>query len=318
MSNLGTQAAPFSDIRVMLEDLKPFGSNLNRPECILAFSNGRLIVSNSAAAVTHFDPEGLRTDAGSMRDLPNGLAATKSGEIIVANIGNCRLYRLDRAGRESVILDAIDGEPLGSVNFPYVDPEGRLWVTVSTRTEPRRSAVTGRIPDGYVLQFDADMTPRIVLEGLNFPNEIRINSDAAILYIAETSAGRVVKYDLDAEGVPSNPRPHGPDPLFDGALVDGIALDEEGAIWVTEITRHGLIRISPDGVATTVVEDPECKIMSHPTSLTFGGPDRRTVYVGSLDLPHLLTFRSPVAGARMHHWDHSGPFLDQQSEANAT
>lgn len=298
-------------ITVSLQDLQVFASDLNRPECILAFADGRLVVSNNAAAITRFAADGRRTDIGTMGDLPNGLAATPQGDIIVANIGDCRLYRIGQDGREAIILDSIDGKPLGSVNFPYFDPQGRLWVTVSTRTVPRRAALTDSVADGYLLMLDDEMKPSVVLEGLYFPNEIRIDPDARLLYVAETSAGRILKFDLDDRGLPVNPRTHGPAPLFPGALVDGIALDAEGALWVTEITRHALIRILPDGTATIVVEDPERRVLSHPTSLTFAGPDLRTVYVGSLDLPHLVTFRSPVAGAPMHHWNYSGPILDQ-------
>lgn len=300
-------------ITVGLGEVRPFGSGLNRPECILAFADGRLVVSNSAAAVTHFSADGRQTDAGTMRDLPNGLAATPDGEIFVGNIGDCRLYRVGQDGSETVFLDEIDGKPIGSVNFPYFDPQGRLWVTVSTRTIPRRAAVTGQVADGYVLLFDAQMKPQVVLDGLYFPNEVRVDPERNLLYVAETSAGRVLKYDFDKRGLPVNPRVHGPERLFEGALVDGITLDAEGGLWVTEITRHALVRILPDGTANTVVEDPDCKVLSHPTSLTFAGPDLRTVYVGSLDLPHLITFRSPVAGAPMHHWNYSGPILDMDS-----
>ena len=128
--------------RMAPNELVPFGSDFNRPECILAFNDGRLIISNSEAAVTHFDVHGHRTDIGTMRELPNGLAVTAKGEIIVANIGDCTLYRIGRDGREQKLLTSVGGEPLGSVNFPYFDSEGTLWVTVSTRTVPRRSAVT--------------------------------------------------------------------------------------------------------------------------------------------------------------------------------
>jgi gluconolactonase len=39
-----------------------------------------------------------------------------------------------------------------------------------------------------------------------------------------------------------------------------------------------------------------------PTSITFAGDDLKTVYMGSLAMPHLLKFRSPVAGLPMRHW----------------
>lgn len=37
-------------------------------------------------------------------------------------------------------------------------------------------------------------------------------------------------------------------------------------------------------------------------SLTFGGPDLRTVYVGSLRGKRIPAFRAPVAGLPMVHW----------------
>jgi gluconolactonase len=37
-------------------------------------------------------------------------------------------------------------------------------------------------------------------------------------------------------------------------------------------------------------------------SITFGGPDLRTVYIGSLGGTALPTFRSSVAGAPLPHW----------------
>ena len=38
-------------------------------------------------------------------------------------------------------------------------------------------------------------------------------------------------------------------------------------------------------------------------SVTFGGPDLRTVYIGSLKGTRIPFFRSPVAGLPMVHWD---------------
>ena len=38
------------------------------------------------------------------------------------------------------------------------------------------------------------------------------------------------------------------------------------------------------------------------TSVTFGAPDLRTVYIGTLGMNSLPTFRSPIAGLPMRHW----------------
>jgi len=293
----------FTNLMLSPDELVPHGHGLRRPECVLAFSDGSLLVSDSSAAVCLIEPDGETRTIGRMGELPNGLAVTRDGEIIIANIGLGQLYAIRAGGIEEVILEEIDGTELGSVNFPFIDNDGRIWVTVSTRTLPRWDAVQSRVPDGYILCLDADQTSaRTVLRGLNFPNELRLDHERNAMYVAETSAGRVLKFDFGADGVPRNGRPYGPDPLFEGALVDGLALDEEGGLWVTDLKRHAIIRIAPDETAVTVIEDPEQRIMSFPTSLAFGGDDRRTVYVGSLECPHLLTFRSPVAGVEMGHW----------------
>jgi sugar lactone lactonase YvrE len=42
--------------------------------------------------------------------------------------------------------------------------------------------------------------------------------------------------------------------------------------------------------------------LQFPTSVCFAGQDLRTAYVGSLAMPRLPTFRSPVPGLPMSHW----------------
>jgi sugar lactone lactonase YvrE len=109
--------------------------------------------------------------------------------------------------------------------------------------------------------------------------------------------------------------------------VDGFALDCEGNVWVTTVLRNGLVVIAPDGEAHTVFEDANpaglensmnkfqdgsfssqdmlaCAgaTLQFPTSVAFGGSDLKTVYVGSLGMNRLVSFRSPVAGAPLPHW----------------
>jgi hypothetical protein len=43
-------------------------------------------------------------------------------------------------------------------------------------------------------------------------------------------------------------------------------------------------------------------VLGNLASVTFGGPDLRTVYLGSLFADRLATFRSPIAGAEPPHW----------------
>ncbi len=94
---------------------------------------------------------------------------------------------------------------------------------------------------------------------------------------------------------------------------------------MTIVTRNGIMIVSEDGESRTIYEEPKLDAvdalvaaleqktataahlvacagdnLTLPTSLSFGGDDGRTVFVGSLGLPHLMTFRSPVAGLPLY------------------
>ena len=271
-------------------DFRVAASGLSRPECIVAEPDGTLWVSDNRAALTRISPDGSQALVGSMRGAPNGFAREPDGSFLVANIEDCRLYRQERDGRHSVVLDAWDGAPLGSANFAYLDPAGRMWATISTRTVPRANAVHNHIPDGYVLVRENGKW-RFAAGGFCFTNEVRVRDD--FLYVAETAKGRVVRLSLKNL---QEAKPYGPDPVFPGAKIDGIVFDSAGNLWITEITRNALVVITPGGEARTVFEDPEGKTLLLPTSITFAGNDRRTALVGSLKMDRLAAFTAPFPG----------------------
>lgn len=101
----------------------------------------------------------------------------------------------------------------------------------------------------------------------------------------------------------------------------------QGGIWITSIVSNRVIRIGPDGRQQIVLDDsdPDHLVVveeawrSHAmgrahldtvksrrlrdiSSLAFGGPDLRTVYLGCLLDQCLYRFRSPVPGAEPVHW----------------
>lgn len=88
-------------------------------------------------------------------------------------------------------------------------------------------------------------------------------------------------------------------------------LDDDGGVW--NLTTNG--QISPyllevDGRKLTTVNFIRQEIdigsrrrLRNVSSLAFGGPDLRTVYLGSTHGDSLATFRSPVQGAVPVHWN---------------
>ncbi len=293
--------------RLQAGDVGHVGVDLSRPECVLAERDGTIWVSDDRAAFTRIAADGTQTRVGAIGGAPNGFAIDRSGALLLANIGDGRLYRVERDGHHEVLLEAFEGAPLGAPNFAYVDMDGCLWLTVSTRVAPRRRAIDEMIADGFVLRRDPDGWRRIA-GGLRFTNEIRIDTARRWLYVVETAAGCVSRLPLAADGTAGAREAFGPEPLAEGAHTDGIAFDAEGNLWVTDVARNALFVIDPTGRATEVFRDPEGLVMPAPTSLAFAGPDRRTVLVGSLRATRLACFRSPVPGAPLAHDREPGPW----------
>ncbi len=319
--------------------IRMIGRDLSRPECVLAERDGSLWAADSRGGVMHIRPDGsqrliaasdtLNTRTKSLIDesLPNGLAFARNGDILIANFGTDMLEVMTRDGQRRTLHDNIDGKPLGKVNFVLRDSKGRLWITVSTRINPWPDAIRNYQADGYVALID-DNGMRIVAEGFYFTNEIRFDADEEWLYVAETCARRVTRLHIMPDGSVREREIYGPRSLGAG-LIDGIAFDSYGNLWATMIFADRLVAITPAGDLLTLFEDGDSdaaarfdaefdrgtpvgtetmdatggKIAPWLTSLTFGGADLCTVYLGTLKATALPSFISPVPGLPMIHWN---------------
>jgi sugar lactone lactonase YvrE len=188
-----------------------------------------------------------------------------------------------------------------TVNFAYRDLKDRIWITVSTRVTPFVAAVETPTPDGRLYRMENGRL-RLMAEGFHFTNEVRVDQAGKHIYVAETALGRVSRFALDGNGELGGRETFGPATLFQGALIDGIVFDADGNLWVTEVSRNGIYVITPNGEHRCIFRDPPGKTLQFPASLTFAGPDLKTVYIGSLLMSRLGMFRSPVPGQPMAHW----------------
>ena len=131
--------------RIELDALTPVGSALHRPECVLCTSDGAVIVSDWAGGVCRIGSDGaqrrlLATNAPI--DLrPNGIALLRDGSFLLANLGpEGGVWQLSPSGDVDPFLLEVDGLGMPPTNFVLVDAQERIWITVSTRVEPRADA----------------------------------------------------------------------------------------------------------------------------------------------------------------------------------
>ncbi len=322
--------------------IRMVGHHLQRPECILAERDGTIWSADARGGVMRIASGGeqrlitqkasngfdLTADPATSLltgTLPNGLAFTANGDILIANFGTDRLERMDRDGNTEVVCADIAGQPLGKVNFVLRDRRNRLWVTISTSINPWSDAISQSVADGAIVLID-ERGPRIVADGLRFANEVRLDAAEEWLYVAETTAKRVSRFKVTAAGLGAR-EVYGPSDLGRG-LIDGIAFDAFGNLWATMVFADRLVAITPDGDVLELMDDGNAEatdaferefasgtavsfdtlyatggtICPWLASLTFGGPDLTTVMLGGLRASSIPTFQSPVPGLPMVHW----------------
>jgi gluconolactonase len=258
--------------------------------------------------------------------LPNGLAFASNGDILISNFGTDCLERMTRTGETEVMFDTVDGEEIGKVNFVARDSKDRIWITVSTMLHDWPKAISPDIVDGRVLLYEEGKGVRIVADDVHFSNECKLDADEEWLYVVQTCGRNIARYKIADDGSLGPKEIYG---LTDhGRLIDGIAFDSFGNLWGTHVMNDGIFAIKPDGDLHIIFDDSnpeevakldaafqksevtadlllECggDIAKWCASVTFGGPDLKTVYVGSLRATNIPYFTSPVAGLPMVHWN---------------
>lgn len=339
-------ANPIDGFTVTKADITYVGHDLQRPECILAERDGSLWAADARSGVMHIRPDGTQeliaqshanafasaTDEATrftQGTLPNGLAFARDGSIYISNFGTDCLELMKRDGETTVLIDSVDGQPIGKVNFVLRDTKDRLWVTVSTQIRNWMEAASRRVEDGSVLLVDGD-TVRTVATGIAFTNEIRLDAKEEWLYVVETTGRRITRFKVADDGSLSERQTFGPEDH--GAFIDGIAFDAHGNLWGTHVMTDRIFAITPEGELRIILDDdnpeasrrlldafdrgeatPELMLAAGGTiapwfaSVTFGGPDLKTVYIGSLRGTRIPCFRSPVAGLPMVHWNDPRP-----------
>jgi gluconolactonase len=283
----------------------------------------QIVTQKSSAHFQHAGSEATRYLEGT---LPNGLAFARNGDFLISNFGTDCLEMMSRDGTSRVIASTIEGEPVGKVNFVLRDSRDRIWVTVSTRIKNWMKALRVDLADGYLARYD-NGTLKIVADGFRFTNEVRFDAREEWLYVVETTGGCITRLRIDENGNPTHREIFGPTKLGKGAWPDGIAFDSYGNLWGTLVYSDKLFVITPEGDYRVLLDegDPQkvdaleqAFLRNHVTedvlfatgrgiapwmaSVTFGGPDLRTVYIGSLKGSRIPSFKAPVPGLPMVHW----------------
>lgn len=319
---------------VDIAEVKRLGNGLVRPESVLTHRSGLLFCSDwqGAGGVAVILPDGrVRRIAIADPGLalrPNGIALEDGGSFVLAHLGaeTGGAYRLFPDGSVETLIEDVEGQALPPANFPLRDARGRLWLTVSTRKTPRADDYRAGASSGFIVMQDASGA-RIVADGLGYTNEMAFSADGRSLFVNETFARRLSRFEVSADGSLTGRQTlwrFGP-----GDYPDGLVLDAAGGLWVTSIVSNRVIRIEPDGSGSQVIlEDSDAQhlawteaayrsdtmgrphldgqpaaVLRNISSLAFGGPDLGQAYLGCLLGDSVFQFDTQVRGLKPLHYD---------------
>ena len=238
--------------------IKQIGEQLTRPECVLANAKGEIYVSDFKGGVTQINPDGSQIFYGG--EYPgfgplqtNGFAMLKDGSFLIAHLGADKggIFRLKRDNTIEAFLLEIEGEALPPCNFVYLDHQNRIWITVSTRTQPRAKAYKPTCDDGFIILID-NYGARIVADRIGYTNECWVNPEGTELYANATFSRELLRFDIDLQGNLCNQT------LIckfgEGTFPDGLTCDTKGNFWVTSIVSNRVIKVSPEGEQQLMLE----------------------------------------------------------------
>lgn len=173
------------------------------------------------------------------------------------------LLRREPDGSMVQHVDLSGVTPLGC-NDLVVDGRGNIYVTsinfdYLAGAKPTSGLIGLVTPDGSVRQVAGD---------LSFPNGMVVTPDNATLILGESFTGRLLAFDIEADGNLTNRRV-----WAEGLGPDAICMDVEGAIWSGTSPAGAVVRVREGGEVLQRIEHDRAII-----GVMLGGPDRKTLF----------------------------------------
>jgi len=209
-------------------------------------------------------PDGTISTVVPRRRGVGGIALHADGGVVISGKDVCHVK--DGTTRVLFRRDDIPG-----FNDLFTDSAGRVLVG-SLRSDPFKPGT--RVP-GELWRIDGEGKVVQMYGDVGLTNGIGFSPDGLLLYHADSAAQHLIVHDVAPDGSCSNRRSM---PISVGGP-DGLAVDEAGAIWVAIYNGGCAARFTSTGKLDRKIDVPAKAV----TSLCFGGPDRRDLYIVTAD-----------------------------------
>jgi len=257
-------------------------------------SGGYLIFSDvveengERAKVYRFDPGTAAFSVVAYPGSPittNGLAVDGEGRLVACERWNGVLARVSGVERTVLAAESPTGGTLNAPNDLTMRRDGNIYFSDSTwGARPGEHAKTGV----YRLSPAGQLT--LVLQ-IDMPNGVVLSPDGRTLYVGSDAQNRLWRLPVAADGTVGAPEPFAAT-AGEGTLhvPDGLCVDDLGRIYVTNNSADvsAIIVFERDGRYVGRIPFPMA-----PSNCTFGGIDRRTLYVTTLHTIYQMRTDTP-------------------------
>ncbi len=192
----------------------------------------------------------------------NGLYFDKKGNLLACEGGGRRLVSIDPQGNLTMLADRYQNKRFNSLNDLWIDPKGGIYFT-----DPSYGRRDDLEQDGeHVYYLSADRKKLIrVIDDMVRPNGVIGTPEGKLLYVADHGGNKTFVYTINKDGTFSNKK------LFAPEGSDGMTIDNEGNIY---LTAKVVAVYNKNGEKIETIKVPE-----GPANVTFGGPDKQTLFI---------------------------------------
>ena len=232
-----------------------------------------------------------------------GVAAPTTGAAVLVALAD-RLALVDLGDAAATTLVPLPHGPGLRSNDGACDSAGRFWIGTMALDLTRGA--------GALYCYDGEL--RRVLDGVTLSNGLGWTRDDRGMYFIDSTEYRVDRFEFDvASGKLDDRRPFVVIEQGDG-IPDGLAVDDEGGIWVALYGGGCLRRYDEGGRLDAVVEVPGRNV----TSCCFGGDDGRSLFITTAAPDGNVYVTEPGVSGPPAHVFHLGGTSTAPSEAEDT
>lgn len=260
---------------------------LQHPEGVAIGPDGWVWCGSETGQILRIAPDGsAMEEVVSTGGFLLGLTFDGDRSLFACDLKHAAVFRLDLAPRE---LTRFTPPGIKVPNYPVVERKhGRLLVSDS-----RGEAGPGIGVWAYDLETGAGEPWSE--QALSFANGMALSPDGGSLLVCETFLRRIITIAIGDDGKAGTASIYADD--LPG-LPDGIAFDEDGALFVGCYEPSRILRVPPGGGTVEVyIEDPTAHLLAHPTNIAFEGS---VLYTANLGRWHITRIETDTFAAPLH------------------